>query len=281
MRTTIGVPVYNGVQLIGECLECLASQTAPDFRVVISDNGSTDGTSDICHDFAKRYDNFEHHRHAETSDAFTNFGWLLKRATDDLFMWRAHDDLSSANYVERLQAHFTDPACRLAVAQVETVRQKPDGSVRRRLAHPPQNLSGKQGVGRVKNLMMRAHPSWIYGLWHRQALTQAFERVGADFGELWGWDHLTLLPALLSQSVRVDSGAVFTQRLGVTRGPSDEHSSAMRRRRQRARSVLLHQIEQANLGAIERRTAVALAPWWLDKRIHSRSRLLRLRLKRL
>ncbi|MBO6955477.1 MAG: glycosyltransferase family 2 protein [Rhizobiales bacterium] len=271
--------MYNGVQLIGECLECLAGQSAAEFRVIISDNASTDGTSDICQDYASRYDNFEHHRHAQTSDAFANFDWLLRQASDELFMWRAHDDLSSADYVERLQAQFTDPTCRLAVAQVETLRVKPDGSVRRRLAHPPRKLSGGRGFGMVKDLMMRAHASWIYGLWHRQTLKDAFDSVGADYGELWGWDHLTLLPVLFSQSVRADSQARFTQRIGATRGPSLDPTSAMRRRRQKAQRVLLQQIEEADLGPIERWTALVLAPLWLDKRIHSRSDLLKLSLR--
>ena len=33
--------------MIAECLECLSTQTHHDFTVLISDNASTDGTSDV------------------------------------------------------------------------------------------------------------------------------------------------------------------------------------------------------------------------------------------
>ena len=39
---TIGVPVYNGADLLDESLACLARQTFRDFKVLIFDNASTD-----------------------------------------------------------------------------------------------------------------------------------------------------------------------------------------------------------------------------------------------
>jgi len=44
---TIGVPVYNGADLIEESLACLARQSFGDFKALIFDNASTDGTSEI------------------------------------------------------------------------------------------------------------------------------------------------------------------------------------------------------------------------------------------
>jgi glycosyltransferase involved in cell wall biosynthesis len=280
MRLTIGVPVYNGAKHIRECLECLVNQSRQDFRIVISDNASTDGTSDICSEFAGQFDNVTHHRHNRTSDVLTNFGWLLENSTDELFMWRAYDDLSSLDYVERLREKFADPGCRLAVGQVETRREKPDGSLKLRYAPVPRCLDQRQGVVSVANCLMKAHPSWVYGLWKRKALFDAFEAVKAEYGDPWGWDHLALLPVLLGRAVRAEPQVTFVQRLGITRGPSNEHSSKFLARRYKAKQLLHKQIQEADLHMLERWTATTLSPWWLDKRIHSRSKLLKMRLRR-
>src|SRR6266511_1519680 len=51
-RLTIGVPVYNGGSLLSEMLQSLVRQTFTDFEIVISDNASTDDTSEIALRFA-------------------------------------------------------------------------------------------------------------------------------------------------------------------------------------------------------------------------------------
>ena len=53
-RISIGVPVYNGEQFLQETLDSLLEQTVEHFEVIISDNGSTDRTPEICRDYAAR-----------------------------------------------------------------------------------------------------------------------------------------------------------------------------------------------------------------------------------
>jgi glycosyltransferase involved in cell wall biosynthesis len=45
---SVVVPVRNGADVIGECLDAIAAQRdAPDYEVVVVDNGSTDGTAQV------------------------------------------------------------------------------------------------------------------------------------------------------------------------------------------------------------------------------------------
>ena len=53
-------PAYNGGELLRESLECLCTQTAGDFEVILSGNASTDRTGDICADFAARDTRFRY-----------------------------------------------------------------------------------------------------------------------------------------------------------------------------------------------------------------------------
>ncbi len=53
------VPVFNAGAYLGECLESIASQTFTDLHVLIVDDESTDGSTDIAADFCRRDKRFE------------------------------------------------------------------------------------------------------------------------------------------------------------------------------------------------------------------------------
>ena len=72
-RVSLGVPVYNGGRFLAESLESLLAQTYQDFEIVISDNGSTDDTAEICRAFAERDERVRHFRVEENRGASWNF----------------------------------------------------------------------------------------------------------------------------------------------------------------------------------------------------------------
>lgn len=51
---SIIVPVYNTKNCIGKCIESICGQTYSDLDIVIVDDGSTDGTSDLLKEYAKK-----------------------------------------------------------------------------------------------------------------------------------------------------------------------------------------------------------------------------------
>jgi glycosyltransferase involved in cell wall biosynthesis len=51
-KVIIGLPVYNGQKYLAAAIESHLSQTFGDFELVISDNGSTDATPEICARYA-------------------------------------------------------------------------------------------------------------------------------------------------------------------------------------------------------------------------------------
>ena len=48
------VPVYNGQDWLGRCLDAIAAQTMPDLECILVDDGSTDGSAALCRDLAAR-----------------------------------------------------------------------------------------------------------------------------------------------------------------------------------------------------------------------------------
>lgn len=53
-KVSVVVPALNEEREIGECLASLASQTFPDFEVIVVDNGSTDATPSIAARYGAR-----------------------------------------------------------------------------------------------------------------------------------------------------------------------------------------------------------------------------------
>jgi glycosyltransferase involved in cell wall biosynthesis len=97
-KVTIGIPVYNEVRFIRETLESAIIQNA---TVVVSDNASTDGTSEICQEYADR-GLIQYIRHPENQGAWRNFMYLAEIAVTPYFMWLGGHDILAARYVNSL-----------------------------------------------------------------------------------------------------------------------------------------------------------------------------------
>ena len=48
------VPVYNVAKYLSQCLDSLINQTYPEFEVLLVDDGSTDGSAEICREYQQR-----------------------------------------------------------------------------------------------------------------------------------------------------------------------------------------------------------------------------------
>lgn len=123
---SIGVPVRNAVDWVGDALEQLIGQTHQNIEIILSDNNSTDGTDGVCRSFAARDARIRYIRHDNLLGAAEHFRFVLDQAGSDYFMWAAHDDRHSTTYVERLlEALLRDPGASLAFSDV-AIFHRPD-----------------------------------------------------------------------------------------------------------------------------------------------------------
>lgn len=69
------VPIYNTKPYLKECINSLLNQSLQNLEIILVDNGSTDGSSLICDEYAKKYQNIRvfHKSNSGVSDA-RNFG---------------------------------------------------------------------------------------------------------------------------------------------------------------------------------------------------------------
>jgi hypothetical protein len=210
---TIAVPVYNGADLLDECLSCLARQTFRDFKVLIFDNASIDATPEISRGWAARDSRFHHIRRSSNVGLLANFRDSLRAAESPWFMWRSHDDLSSDDFLETLYRLATQsPGCKLAVSSLLAFDR--DGG-RRRLIVPPKISKPETVVGRIRALMGFSR-GWFHGLWDREALMGAFVPVSETFPFAFTTDTLTLYGPCIDGSVRTTRQTTFIKRAGRT-----------------------------------------------------------------
>ena len=51
---TVIVPVYNKVNYVTRCIDSILAQSYKNLQVILVDDGSTDGSSDICDEYAAK-----------------------------------------------------------------------------------------------------------------------------------------------------------------------------------------------------------------------------------
>ncbi len=98
-EVTIGLPTYNGDRYLAEAVESLLSQDFGDIELLLADNGSTDGTRDICERFAAADDRVRYLPADRNRGAAWNFNRLVDEARGRYFKWAADDDTYEPPFV--------------------------------------------------------------------------------------------------------------------------------------------------------------------------------------
>lgn len=164
---SIGMPVRNGMPLLRKAIDSIRAQSFEDIEVIISDNGSDDGSSEVLRAFADEDARVRYIRQERPLRAFENFRFVLNQARGEYFMWAAHDDTHDVDFVARLHAALiSDPDAVLAFGDVNVVTdENPDGT---EVPHDFETV----GLGRQARMRKGARLQCfhIYGLWRTAAI---------------------------------------------------------------------------------------------------------------
>lgn len=100
-KVTISVPVYNTKQYLATCLDSLINQTLKDIEIIIVDDGSTDGSGEICDEYAKK-DNRIKVFHKENGGLASARQVGLDNTTGEYYTVCDSDDWVELNLYEKL-----------------------------------------------------------------------------------------------------------------------------------------------------------------------------------
>ena len=162
----VAIPTYNEARFVLETLKSVQAQTHGDFLAVVSDNGSTDQTLEICQNFCQSDDRFVVMSQPRNLGAAGNFQWLFDNTTSPYFMWLGGHDMISSDFLEKhLHALSDDPKLALSYANIRCIDQnskftgEKDGGNYHRIAGTPaqryRRTLQRMGPGEPINSLFR------------------------------------------------------------------------------------------------------------------------------
>lgn len=106
----IGMPLYQAEKYVSVAIEGLLRQTFKNWRLYISDNGSTDATADICLKYAASDSRIVFERQDTNRGAAWNFNRVFEMSSGEYFCWAAGDDDHAPDFLQRcVEALSADP----------------------------------------------------------------------------------------------------------------------------------------------------------------------------
>jgi glycosyltransferase involved in cell wall biosynthesis len=101
-KLTIGMPVYNDLDFIEKSIVSILDQEYQGFKLIISDDSSSDGSEEVCRRFAAKDSRITYIRQPKNLGISKNMEYLLSKADTKYFMWSADDDLWDKLFISKL-----------------------------------------------------------------------------------------------------------------------------------------------------------------------------------
>ncbi len=216
-KVSVCVVTYNQEKYIAQCLQSLVDQeTDFPFEVIVSDDCSTDGTSDIVRDFSKNYPNIiKPIFHEKNLGAYKNFVFVHEQAVGEYIAHVDGDDyvlpgklLAQSRYLD------ANPQCQIVWHQMMILDESSNSYYPQyfdEINLVPLRLCAEDVVA---NITAGLHSSKMYRAWVRGAPIIDIEPI--DFSE-----NVAHLGACLDGYAAFLGGGcygVYRKGIGISRG---------------------------------------------------------------
>lgn len=175
------IPVYNKEKELQRCLESVRRQSYPAFEVILVDDGSTDGSYDICRSYQEKDSRFRlfHKKNGGLSRA-RNFG--IEQAGGRYLAFTDADDWLHEDYLKRL--HELIECCDADIASVSYVLAG-DGTVIRKRKHYPVKRFGRKEALRYYLYTGLSRKVQDYPVWIKLYRRELFDTIRFPEGALY------------------------------------------------------------------------------------------------
>ena len=100
-KINILMATYNGRRYVAKQIESILNQTYQDFRLIISDDCSTDSTLKILEEYEAKDSRIEIYYHGENLGITENFEFLIGKVRSEYFMFADQDDVWEPDKIEK------------------------------------------------------------------------------------------------------------------------------------------------------------------------------------
>lgn len=172
------MPVFNDVDFIEESLLSLLNQSFENFKLIISDDSSSDGSQLICEKYAGIDSRIVYIRQPKNLGISKNMEFLLSQCSSKYFMWAGDDDLWDKQFVEKLIARLEEKNALSVFCDFSII----DNSGKEIESYSNFNYENDNRTLRLSNFIRNSHDAFGYGIF------KAEEIKDVQF-PLWWWPN--------------------------------------------------------------------------------------------
>lgn len=185
-KLTLAIPVYNEARYLSKAIESCLGQAA---RILLYDNASTDGSGEICSEFAAAHQEVVHIRREENIGAFENFKAPLFECETEYFCWIGGHDMIAPDYTLALLRELErDPGIVLAAGTIQHVDEEGKFRKQRTSSTFLDATTQHHPLDRLEALAKHLRDCFIFhGIYRTQILREAWFETPC-----LGFDRITL-----------------------------------------------------------------------------------------
>jgi glycosyltransferase involved in cell wall biosynthesis len=177
-RVSIGLPVFNGENYLGDAIQSILDQTFEDFDLIIRDNASTDRSLEMARDFAQADKRISIDVSETNLGAPENFNRVFASASGDYFRWAAHDDVLQPTYLARCVEILDNcPDYVMSHSKVQIIND--DGAVLRDYAIVLENVQSENAAERFSDMILVPHACYDAFALMRRGILSKTPLIGA------------------------------------------------------------------------------------------------------
>jgi glycosyltransferase involved in cell wall biosynthesis len=151
-RVSLAMPVYNGEKYLERTMASVLAQTYADFELVISDNGSSDRTPEICERYASNDSRVKYHRNPKNIGIAPNFNRVFDLSSGEYFKWTDADDVLAPEFLAKcIEILDKNPSVACAFPKTKLIDQN-DQFIRN--FEPPDDACSPKAHIRFKSLIL-------------------------------------------------------------------------------------------------------------------------------
>jgi len=182
-KISIGLMVYNESEHIARTIDNISKQSFSDYELLIGDNASDDGSSEIINGFAENDSRIVHIKRPKNIGAIQNWNDLVRRAKAEYFVLAAGHDLLSVDYLKALSEELDRN--KNAVLAFASTQWKDESNNNLSVPVSILDTSGMPPFSRFVSLMF-ANQHYMYGMSRISAMREtSLQKEVIGSGELY------------------------------------------------------------------------------------------------